>query len=216
VGFERALSPQTTVHGGYRHDALGHRLDGGATHRFDNGDVLTGAARLGHLDGQTSAGVNGKLASEHAVYQGAVSGGLGVRNHAEGHGLARLPLGDNLYSSAYGRAAYHEGQQTTADLGAAVTWLTPDQKHALTLAGAVDLDGNFDLRFQYHLFKKRVRNVRDLDAQQRKALSLFLEYNQAGHDGGPSSLHDDVLGGASHDTKLGDQSQLRAGIRIRF
>lgn len=119
-----------------------------------------------------------------------------------------------FYVSGFGGAAYEQGKQTTANLGAGLTF-TPSDKTALTLAGVLDQNGHIETRLQFDVFKSRVESAGNLSQAQKSALvSLFVSYSPHGPLGG--GIMNDRFGAPTYSHGFDQGGTVQAGIRIKF
>ena len=162
--------------------------------------------------GTTSASLKGQYATDDVVLSG--EGGLqhdkdGLGYNAKGEGTFTLKKG-LLYGETFGGVKGGPGMdEPQYHMGGGLT-LTPNEKMALTLSGAVDQSGGFDTRLQFDLFKKKVESARGLTEQRKKSVvSVFAGYRQ-GMDGG---LMNDRYGAGKYSH---DEGQAYVGVGFRF
>ena len=202
-------------------------VDGSVTRGVDRTSLHLGASEQvtpelsvsGHLDhvnpdhgsSQTTLGLSERYRSGKVVEGLDLEAGKGERDYFKSTGSVDAQLGKNLYGGAFGSYQLEAGHQSTAQLGASLTF-TPSEKTALTLAGVLDQTGALETRLQLDVFKSRISNVGDLADHKKDALvSLFVSYSM----GGQHHMLDDRFG-APQVGVGGDADKVMAGIRIKF
>ncbi|MCX5741658.1 MAG: hypothetical protein NT062_04060 [Proteobacteria bacterium] len=192
-------------------------IGGGYTRKW--GDELSLSARASHLQpdhgqGQSTFTMSEQYKSGKMIQGLDLTAGHGARDYIGAKGSIDAQLAPNLYAGAYGSFAAESGKQTTAQLGASLTF-TPNEKTALTLAGVIDEHGTIETRLQYDVFKSKINGVSDIAGHKKDALvSLFLSYSQ--QTGGGRSL-DDRYGAPKYGTSTpAGGGQVMAGIKIAF
>lgn len=143
-----------------------------------------------------------------------LSAGTGTRDYLSVQGSAEGKLANKLYAGAYGGYNIESGHQTTASLGASLTF-TPSEKTALTLAGIVDQHGTLETRLQLDIFKHKVAGIQELSDEKKNAMvSLFVSYTQ---QGGNNHMLDERFGASQFSaSEPAGSGQVMAGIRIKF
>ena len=210
------------------YDNGGTKLDGNVKRDADKWTMHAGASEQvspalsvsGHVDetvpdkgkAQTDVGISEKYKTGNVIQGLDLEGGHGAKDYLKATGSVSAQVAPNLYGSGWGSYSYEAGHQSTAQLGASLTF-TPQEKQALTLAGLIDEHGRVETRLQYDIFKDKVSSISDLDQHKKDALiSVFVSYSQ--QVGGHRAL-DDRFGAPQIETP-GGGSQVMAGFRIRF
>ena len=167
---------------------------------------------------QTTLALAEKYRSDKMVQSLSLDAGAGDRTYLGVTGSTDMQIGKGLYAGAWGSFRQEEGKQTTAQLGASLTF-TPHEKAALTLAGVLDQNGAIETRLQLDIFKSKIAGVGTIADHKKDALvSLFLSYSQAGRNGVmPGGMMDQRYGAPSMDFGRGaGEGQFTAGIKISF
>jgi hypothetical protein len=205
------------VGGSIDHSPEATRFGLGGHYRLNDETTLSGA--ISHVDRRhgldsTAVGVSERYRSPNLVHGLDLSYENSDKERVHMGGFVDAQVGRNLYAGAWGGYDKVEGEQPWGRAGASLTF-TPDEKLALTVAGVLDNEGNFETRLQLDVFKKRVEGVRTISESKRNAIvSVFLSYTQ----GNRHDLFDERYGTPTfrRDTPGGEGGTFGAGIRIRF
>ena len=88
--------------------------------------------------------------------------------------------------------------------------LTPHEKLAMTISGAIDQNGGFDTRLQFDVFKKKIDNARGISNRKKEsAVQIFMGYRQ----GMGGDVMNDQYGGGRYNH---DEGQAYVGIGFKF
>ncbi|MBP9088397.1 MAG: hypothetical protein KBG15_19910, partial [Kofleriaceae bacterium] len=151
---------------------------------------LSASGRLTHTqpsggEGQTTLSIHERYQSSKVIQSFNFEAGAGARDYAVASGAIDAQLGRNLYAGAWGSVAAEHGKQTTAEIGASITW-TPADKIALTAAGVMNQAGQLEGRLQLDVFKSRIDGISDISEHKKKA--LFSIYAGISSNGGGGML----------------------------
>ncbi len=190
----------------------------GATDKITPNLTASGTYDYAKKDGagsQSTLALSERYRSGNIVQGLDLTAGAGTRDYLGMQGSVEGKLANNLYGGAYGGFNVESGHQTTANIGASLTF-TPSEKTALTLAGIVDQNGTLETRLQLDIFKSKIDGIQGLSDQKKNAMvSLFVSYTQQGSGG--NHMLDQRFGasqfGASEPAGSG---AVMAGIRIKF
>jgi len=206
----------SSLTGSVTRDAASTTFAASGTEQFSAEHSLSATADYvvpDHGEGQADFGVSDRYRSNNAVTGLDFKGGVGARDYASLTGSADAKLGKNVYGGAFGGFAAENGKETTANLGASLTF-TPSEKTALTLAGVIDQHGALETRLQLDVFKQKIDNVGDLADHKKDALvSLFVSYTQGGQ---PGMLNDRMGAPQENYGRAANEGQVMAGLRIKF
>lgn len=210
------FDPNTSLTGSLTRTADQTTFGLSGSKQFSPQHTLTGSASYTQPDhgrGQADFGVSDRYRSNNVVTGLDFNGGVGARDYASLTGSAEAKLGHNLYGGAFGGFSAENGKQTTANLGASLTF-TPSEKTALTIAGVIDQHGALETRLQLDVFKQKIDNVGDLADHKKDALvSLFVSYTQGGN---PGMLNDRFGAPQESYGRAANEGQVMAGLRIKF
>lgn len=206
----------TKADASYTHGLESDKFHLGGSHKFSPQLDVTG--KLDHErkrtgESQTTLGLSERYRSDRLVHGLSLDAGTGERDYLGVTGSADMQLGKGVYGGAFGSFRTEEGKQTTAQLGASLTF-TPSEKTALTLAGVLDQSGALEARLQLDVFQKRISSVGDLADHKKKALvSLFVSYSQGGSGGMLNDRYGTPQAGFDQPTGSG---QVMGGVKISF
>ncbi len=164
---------------------------------------------------QSTLALSERYRSGNVVQGLDLNAGAGTRDYLGVQGSVEGKLANNLYGGAYGGFNVESGHQTTANIGASLTF-TPSEKTALTLAGIVDQNGTLETRLQLDIFKGKISSIGELSDQKKNAMvSLFVSYTQQGTGG--NHMLDQRFGASDYNTSgPAGSGAVTAGIRIKF
>ena len=180
------------------------------------GDHASLKSNLGYNVAGGAGALTGTMRGQYDPKDFVAGGGLGARYDDKGlsynadlDATATLKPG-LLYAEGFGGVKGGAGMnEPQYHMGGGLV-LTPNEKLALTVSGAVDQNGGFDTRLQFDVFKKKVDSAKGLAEQKKKAaVSVFMGYRQ-GMDG---ALMNDRYGGGRFQH---DEGQAYVGVGFRF
>jgi hypothetical protein len=205
------------ISGSLAHNESGTSFGLAGSHRFNAEDAVSGSVNYSIPNGgigQTVLTGHQEHNSSHMRQNADFEVGTGQRDYAKASGGLDLALRPNLYAGTFGNVSAERGHETTASIGASITF-TPDEKSALTLAGIINEHGGIETRLQYDLFKNKIDGLTGISQHKKDAmLSLFLSYTTKGTNPG---MLNDRFGAPQFDAHgAGGDGQVMAGIRIRF
>lgn len=205
----------------YTHGLEADKFHLGGSHKFSDQLSMTGALdheRTRAGGSQTTLSLAEKYRSDKMVQSLSLDAGAGDHKYLGVTGSTDMQIGKGLYAGAWGSFRQEEGKQTSAQLGASLTF-TPHEKAALTLAGVLDQNGAIETRLQLDIFKDKISGVGMIADHKKDALvSLFLSYSQAGRNGSmPGGMMDQRYGAPQADFGRGaGDGMFQAGIKISF
>lgn len=181
-------------------------------------DELSADGRLTHTQpdhgqGQTTLSIHERYQSSKVIQTFNLEAGAGTRDYATANAAVDMQLAPNVYAGAFGGFSVEGGKQSSASIGASITW-TPAEKVALTAAGVMNSAGQIDARLQLDVFKSRV-GLADIADHRKKA--LFSIYAGISTSGG-GSLLDERYGAGSYkyNGNMQNDTQFQLGVKIPF
>lgn len=167
-------------------------------------------------EGALSGSLRGQYGSDDFIGSGGLGGqydkdGLGYNADADLTGT--LKKGSLYYEGFGGVKGGGAMDEPTFHVGGGLT-LTPNEKLAMTVSGAIDNNGGFDTRLQFDVFKKKVQNARGISERKKKAaVSVFMGYRQGMGDVGGGDMFNDRYGAGKYGANEG---QAYVGIGFKF
>lgn len=179
---------------------------------------LSASGRLTHAqpgggEGQTTLSIHERYQSSRVIQTFNFEAGAGARDYASATGAIDAQLAPNLYAGAWGNFSSEQGKQTTAAIGASITW-TPADRLALTAAGVMNQAGQLEGRLQLDVFKSRINGISDIADDKKKA--LFSIYAGISTSSGPSMLDDRYGAGSYQHSGQKQDAQFTLGVKIPF
>lgn len=219
VSGTHRFSPTTTGDAALSHTFAGDQSSTVATAGLQyKKDELSADGRITHTQpaqgqGQTTLSIHERYQSSKVIQTFNLEAGAGTRDYATANAAIDMQLAPNVYAGAFGGFSTEGGKQSSASIGASITW-TPAEKVALTAAGVMNSAGQIDARLQLDVFKSRI-GLADIADHRKQA--LFSIYAGVSTVGG-SSLLDDRYGAGSYKYNGNNQqdTQFQVGIKIPF
>ncbi len=179
---------------------------------------LSASGRLTHAqpgggEGQTTLSIHERYQSSKVIQSFNFEAGVGARDYATATGALDVQLAPSLYAGAWGSFSSEQGKQTTAAIGASITW-TPAEKIALTAAGVMNQAGQLEGRLQLDVFKSRIDGISDIADDKKKA--LFSIYAGISTNGGRGMLDDRYGAGSYKYDGQKQDTQFTLGVKIPF
>ena len=179
---------------------------------------LSASGRVAHVqqsgvEAQTTLSIHERYQSSKVIESFNFEAGVGARDYATATGSIDAQLAPSLYAGAWGSFSSEQGKQTTATLGASVTW-TPADKLALTAAGVMNQAGQLEGRLQLDVFKSRINGISDISDAKKQA--LFSIYAGIATNGGRGMLDDRYGAGSYHYDGQKQDTQFTLGVKIPF
>ncbi len=179
---------------------------------------LSASGRLTHAqpgggEGQTTLSIHERYQSSKVIQSFNFEAGVGARDYATATGALDVQLAPSLYAGAWGSFSSEQGKQTTAAIGASITW-TPADRLALTAAGVMNQAGQLEGRLQLDVFKSRIDGISDIADDKKKA--LFSIYAGISTNGGRGMLDDRYGAGSYKYDGQKQDTQFTLGVKIPF
>lgn len=180
--------------------------------------ALSASGRLTHAQpgsghAQTTLSIHERYQTAKVIQSFNFEAGIGARDYASATTAIDAQLAPNLYAGAWGSFASEEGKQTTAALGASITW-TPADRVALTAAGVMNQAGQLEGRLQLDVFKSRINGISDITNDKKKA--LFSIFAGISTNGGRGMLDERYGAGSYRYDGQKDDTQFTLGVKIPF
>ena len=192
----------TTASAGLAYQSGGLSASGRLTH-----------AQPGDGEGQTTLSIHERYQSSKVIQSFNFEAGVGARDYATATGALDVQLAPSLYAGAWGSFSSEQGKQTTAAIGASITW-TPADRLALTAAGVMNQAGQLEGRLQLDVFKSRIDGISDIADDKKKA--LFSIYAGISTNGGRGMLDDRYGAGSYKYDGQKQDTQFTLGVKIPF
>lgn len=190
------------------------------SHDQQHNSAFKTQSKLGYNMNDGSDALTGSIRGQYSSEDFVGSGGLGARYDDNGLGynadvdaMGTLKKGSLYYEGFGGVKGGGDMDQPTFHVGGGLT-LTPNEKLALTVSGAIDQDGGFDTRLQFDVFKKKVTGARGLsESKKNAAVSVFMGYRQGMGGIGGGDMMNDRYGAGKYGH---DEGQAYVGIGFKF
>ncbi len=192
----------TTASTGLAYQSGGLSASGRLTHTMPSGS-----------EAQTTLSIHERYQSSKVIQSLNFEAGAGARDYATVTGSIDAQLAPKLYAGAWGSFSSEQNKQTTATIGASITW-TPAEKIALTAAGVMNQAGQLEGRLQLDVFKSRIDGISDIADDRKKA--LFSIFAGISTNGGRGMLDDRYGAGSYHYDGKKQDTQFTVGVKIPF